>query len=224
MTTIVINEREQSSLLRFAPQANVQVLSNGIDVAHFRPIQPPATGAGVVFTGVFNYPPNEHGAIWMAERVWPLVRAARPDARLTLVGAHPTPAVRRLADVDASIEVTGTVPDVRPHLWSAGVAVVPLSTARGLQNKALEAIAAGLPVVLTKCVREGLPSSVHPACVAADEPRTFADAVVGVLARSPDERRRLAQQADLTSLDWATQLEPLLRFIEGIREDWRETA
>ena len=221
LITTVINERERCSLQRIAPGANVRVLSNGIDVVHFGAPEPPAASARVVFTGVFNYAPNEQGALWMATQVWPLVRAARPDARLVLVGANPTRAVRRLAEKDESIEVTGTVPDVRPHLWQAALAVVPLSTARGLQNKALEAIAAGLPVVLTSCVREGLPSSVDYACVVADQTRPFADAVVSLLARSPNERRHLAERADLSALDWPTQLEPLLDFIEARRTERR---
>jgi sugar transferase (PEP-CTERM/EpsH1 system associated) len=221
LTTTVINERERSCLERIAPLANVHVLSNGIDIMHFRSPDPPAVGARVVFTGVFNYPPNEQGAIWMAERVWPLVRAVRPDAQLLLVGANPTRTVRRLADTDRSIVVTGTVPDVRPYLRQAALGVVPLSTARGLQNKALEAIAAGLPVVVTSRVREGLPSCVDAACLVADDDRTFADAVVGLLARSPNERRDLARQADLSALDWGTQLEPLLGFIDATRKETR---
>lgn len=225
VTTTVINDRERSSLLRIAPSANVQVLSNGIDVSHFQPCERAVTSARVVFTGVFNYAPNEQGAIWMAEQVWPLVRVRRPDARLVLVGANPTRAVRRLAEKDGSIEVTGTVVDVRPHLWEAAVAVVPLSAARGLQNKALEAIAAGLPVVVTRIVRDGLPLNVEPACVVADDPRAFAEAVLAGLARLPAERRQLARRADLSSLDWPTQLKPLLQIIEAtVRQPSARTA
>jgi sugar transferase (PEP-CTERM/EpsH1 system associated) len=221
LMTTVINERERSSLERIAPRANARVLSNGIDIEHFRSPDPPAVSARVVFTGVFNYPPNEQGAIWMAERVWPLVRAVRPDAQLLLVGANPTRAVRRLAEKDGSIVVTGTVPEVRPYLWRAALGVVPLSTARGLQNKALEAIAAGLPVVVTSRVREGLPSGVDAACLVADDEDTFAGAVLGLLARSPNERRDLARQADLSALEWRTQLAPLLGFIGATRKEMR---
>jgi glycosyltransferase involved in cell wall biosynthesis len=212
----VINDRERAAVLRLEPSANVQVVSNGIDVPHFASRQTAAPSANVVFTGVFNYQPNEDGAVWMAQRVWPFVRSRRPDARLLFVGASPTRQIRRLAAADSTIDVTGTVADVRPHLWNAAVAVVPLSTARGLQNKALEAIAAGVPVVITPCVRDGLPASVAAACAVAEEPRRFADAVLELLARSPDDRRQLAARADLSALSWSSQLQPLLQLLDSV--------
>lgn len=212
--TTVVNAREQESLVAVAPNGRARVVANGIDVPSFRPAGPPGAEPRVVFTGVFNYQPNEEGALWMAEQVWPLVRAARPDARLVLVGASPTPAIRRLPAKDASIDVTGTVPDVRPYLWNAAVAAVPLAAARGLQNKVLEALAAGLPAIVTPVVREGLPSHVAPACVVASEPAAFADAIVTMLAKTPAERRAIAARADLSSLDWFGQLNPFLEMIE----------
>ncbi len=122
----------------------------------------------MVFTGVFSYQPNEDGALWLIDHVWPRVRATVPQAHLTLVGMGPSPTLRRRA-ADAGVEVTGAVPDVRPYLWRAAVAVAPLETARGVQNKVLEAVAAGLPAVVTPAVFEGLPDAVRPACrVAAD--------------------------------------------------------
>jgi glycosyltransferase involved in cell wall biosynthesis len=91
---------------------------------------------------------------------------------------------------------------------------VPLASARGLQNKVLEAIAAGLPVVVTPIVREGLPGEVERACAVASDPTTFADAVLAELARTPAERRAVAARADLSSLDWFGQLNPFLEMIE----------
>ena len=147
--TLVVNDRERRSLASRVPDANVRVVPNGIDLETFRPGGPPASAPRVVFCGVFDYRPNERGAIWFATKVWPLVRSKRPDAQLTLVGRNPTPAVRAIAESDPSVEVTGSVPDVRPYLWSAAVGIAPLLEARGVQNKVLEAVAAGLPVVVT---------------------------------------------------------------------------
>ena len=212
--TTVVNAREQESLVAIAPAGRTRVVANGIDLPGFRPPGLPSAEPRVVFTGVFNYQPNEEGALWMAEHVWPRVRVARPDARLVLVGASPTAAIQRLPTRDASIEVTGTVPEVKPYLWNAAVAAVPLSAARGLQNKVLEALAAGLPAVVTPVVREGLPSPVAPGCVVASEPAAFADAVLELLAKTPAERRAMAARADLSSLDWFGQLNPFLDLIE----------
>jgi sugar transferase (PEP-CTERM/EpsH1 system associated) len=206
---LVVNERERVSLAARVPDARVLTLSNGIDVSSFWPAGPPADGARVVFCGVFNYRPNERGAVWFANEVWPTIKARRPDATLTLVGAHPTPQVLRLAARDRSIEVTGSVPDVRPWLWRSAVAIAPLAEARGLQNKVLEALAAGLPTVTTRVVADGLPAPVLAGCRVADAPGDFADAVIDCLAMSPDERRDCAISADLSGLRWEDQLRPL---------------
>ena len=140
-----------------------------------RPTGPPPASQTVVFCGVMNYPPNDEGAVWLAREVWPRVRLARPDARLELVGSFPTSQVRQLANAADGVVVTGHVDDVRPHLWQAAVAAAPLQTARGVQNKVLEAVAAGLPAVVTPVVLEGVPAEVRPACAPAGDAFAFAD-------------------------------------------------
>jgi sugar transferase (PEP-CTERM/EpsH1 system associated) len=207
--TLVTTEKERGALRAIAPNGRIEVMQNGVDAASLRPSDGPAETPGVVFCGVMNYAPNEEGATWLAREVWPLVRRRRPDAWLRLVGSSPTRAVRRLADEGVGIEVTGHVADVRPYLWTAAVAVAPLLTARGIQNKVLEAVAAGLPTVVTPGVFEGLPVEVRAACLAAPSARAFADAIIALLNRSPNERRALAGAADLTALSWARTLEPL---------------
>ncbi|MDH4062793.1 MAG: TIGR03087 family PEP-CTERM/XrtA system glycosyltransferase [Acidobacteriota bacterium] len=211
--TTIVNERERQSLSDLAPGADIRIVANGIDTAAFRPPGPQAGEPRVVFTGVFNYQPNEEAAVWLAERVWPLVRRSQPQARLTLVGANPTARVQRLTRVDASIEVTGTVPQVQPYLWQAAVAAAPLATARGVQNKVLEAIAAGLPAVVTPVVYAGLPAVAAPACIVASDPTEFSAAILQLLGLTADERRARAERADLSSLSWPAQLAPFLELI-----------
>jgi sugar transferase (PEP-CTERM/EpsH1 system associated) len=213
--TLVVNERERQALTAQVPDADIRVISNGIDVHRFRSARVPAARDRVVFCGVLDYRPNERGALWFAREVWPKVRQQRQDAVLTLVGANPTAAIRALPSTDASIEVTGRVPDVRPYLWDSAVAIAPLAEARGLQNKVLEAVAAGLPTVITRIVADGLPASVMPACVVADDPGTFTEAVVDLLNETPEERRARAVAADLSHLGWADQLAPLLPTLQA---------
>jgi sugar transferase (PEP-CTERM/EpsH1 system associated) len=209
--TTVVSERERA-VLTDATGLDAVVAPNGIDVESFAPIGAPAEGAGVVFCGVFNYEPNERGAIWLAHEVWPIVRRARPDATLTLVGMHPTAAVRALA-ADPSVVVTGAVPKVQEYLWRSAVSVAPLAIARGIQNKVLEALAAGLPAVVTGAVAGGLPDAVRPGCAVADDPAAFAAAIVEWLARTPADRRAIAARADLTVLSWVRQLAPLVDLV-----------
>jgi glycosyltransferase involved in cell wall biosynthesis len=156
-----------------------------------------------------NYEPNEAAALWFGRRVWPLIRAARRDATLVLVGANPTRLVRALGEQDRSIEVTGSVADVRPFLWGSAVSVAPLFVARGLQNKVLEAAAAGLPTVVTSAVFSGLPREVVPACSVAETTQAFAERVLDLLSMSAADRRAIADRATLDSVGWTRRLAPL---------------
>jgi glycosyltransferase involved in cell wall biosynthesis len=209
--SVVVNQREADLLAALAPAARVSVLSVGVNLADLRPAGPPAAAAEVVFCGVMNYAPNVEGVRWFAHDVWPRIRKERPDAHFSIVGSSPVEYVRRLANPQSGISVTGTVPDVRPYVWRAAVSVAPLKTARGVQNKVLEALAGGVPAVVTSPVAEGLPGAALAGCRVADADDSFANAVLMLLARSPDERRAMANKADLESLAWERQLEPIYR-------------
>jgi sugar transferase (PEP-CTERM/EpsH1 system associated) len=212
---VVVNERERVALKRLAPTANVQVVQNGVDLTDLCPHEGPSAHLRVTFCGVMNYRPNEQGVLWFAKAAWPLVREQRPAARLSLVGSDPTEAVRDLVGADPTIQVTGTVPDVRPYLWRSAVGIAPIFVARGVQNKVLEAVAAGLPCVITPEVQEGLPPEVLPACMVASDASTFAVAIVTLLDMTPGERRAIAARASLGLLTWTDRLGPLASILDG---------
>ena len=212
VTTLVVNEKERAVLAAMAPEADVRMLPNGVDVDDFKPAGPSPPSRTVVFCGVMDYPPNEAGATWLVKDVWPRVVARHPEARLEIVGSQPSAAVRALAG--PGITVTGAVPHTRDHLWRAAVAVAPLHTARGLQNKVLEALAAGVPVVTTTAVGEGLPGGVASGCAFADQPEYFAACILRLLDLTPDERRAMASSVDLTGLSW---LGPRQQMVDVVR-------
>lgn len=138
--------------------AAIHAVTNGVDLEYFRPATPPPppppAGGRIVFLGAMDYRPNVDAVTWFTREVWPRVRAVRPEATFEIVGRRPTPAVSALHGRDG-VTVTGAVPDVRPHLAAAHVAATPLRIARGLQNKVLEAMAAGVPVVASPAAAEG---------------------------------------------------------------------
>jgi len=180
-----------------------------VDVDGLRPPRGPSAAPGVVFCGVMNYAPNEQAAMLLAREIWPIVRQRRPDATLTLVGSSPTRAVMALADPARGIVVTGAVPDVRPYLWDSAIAAAPIVTARGIQNKVLEAVAARLPTVVTPNIMASLPEAVASACVAAEGAPALADAIIALLNCSPGERRTIAERAHVDELSWQQQLGPI---------------
>jgi polysaccharide biosynthesis protein PslH len=211
--TVVVNERERDALCAVAPGTRAAVVPNGVDLQPLVPRSAPAEGPRVVFCGVMNYTPNVDGALWFCRHVWPAVRGRRPDAELLIVGSDPAPSVRQLHSLSNGIEVMGTVDDVRPHLWRSAVAIAPLLTARGIQNKVLEAVGAGLPAVVSAQVFEGLPTAVRPACRTGISAELFAEEALGLLALSPSERRQVAARADMSELTWESQLRPLYNLL-----------
>jgi glycosyltransferase involved in cell wall biosynthesis len=213
--TTLTTDRERQTLRANAPQARLEVIENGIDFASLTPPAPPTADAGVVFCGVLDYQPNVEGIIWFCRDVWPHVREARPDARLQVVGANPSPAVRRLHQPALGIDVVGPVADVKPYLWKAAASVAPLHTARGVQNKVLEAVAAGLPTVATSVVMQGLPREVRAACDEGNDAESFATAVLQLLSLAPEARRARAARANLEPLSWPRRLAPLRALLEA---------
>jgi sugar transferase (PEP-CTERM/EpsH1 system associated) len=213
-TSLVVNAREAGIARTLAPSASVEVLLNGVELERLHPIAPPAAAPRVIFCGVMNYAPNDEGMQWFVREVWPLIRARRADATLAIVGSDPTPALRTLCEGDASIAVTGRVRDVRDWLWESAVAIAPLRVARGVQNKALEAMAAGLPIVMTDAVAGGLPAEAMPAARVANTPEAFAEHLLDLLGQSPAARRNIAASGDLSALTWSRTLQPLWSILE----------
>jgi polysaccharide biosynthesis protein PslH len=154
---IVCSQREQELLLRQAPESRIAVIENGVDAAFFANPPHPHTAVRnrLVFVGSMSYHANADAAVWFAREVWPGLHRRFQDWTLTLVGSDPGEDVRALAGI-AGVQVTGTVPDVRPYYQTAFAAVVPLRTSGGTRLKILEALAAGVPVISTAEGAEGL--------------------------------------------------------------------
>lgn len=173
---------------------NVVFSPHGVDFAHFRPAPDRHQEAGlIVFTGNMGYAPNVDAILYFVERILPLIRAEQPDVRLAVVGTDPAPPVRRLA-ADPAIEVTGRVPDLRVWLDRAQIAIDPLRIGAGLQNKVLEGMAMGLPMVITSIANEGIGARPEEQVLIADDPPAFARATLGLL-RAPARAAAIGQAA-----------------------------
>lgn len=176
------SERDRALLSRLAPGVPMSVVPNGIDLDKYRRPSGAAPQPGeMLFTGLMSYYPNQHGIVRFTERVLPLVRARVPYARLRIVGANPSAAVRALAS--DHVEVTGRVPDVRPAYARADVSVVPLWIGGGTRVKALEALAMGVPVVSTPLGCEGLDVRDGRSVLIGRTDEELADAIVALMIR-----------------------------------------
>jgi sugar transferase (PEP-CTERM/EpsH1 system associated) len=197
---------------------HVHAVPNGVDLDYFRPADTdgaaPADRAVCVFVGALDYRPNVEGAIWFCRHVLPLVRRSRPDAQVRLVGRKPAPAVRRLAELPG-VELVGQVPDVRPHVASATVAVVPLQIARGLQNKVLEAMAMGKAVVASPQTLAGVRAEPGVHVIAAESPAQWAETLLRLFddARLRQQLGAAARSFVEQHHDWERCLAPLAELL-----------
>jgi len=201
---------EQEIFQRAVPGASSLVLRNGVDLEHFQPAPERAEPGHLVFTGVMDYLPNADGCEWFVREILPLVRRRHPAARFSIVGSRPNAKVQALAQVDG-VTVTGFVPETRDWLARAAVSVAPLRIARGIQNKVLEAMAMGLPIVGTTSATQGVDGVAERDFLVCDDARGFADAVVRLLD-APEPARELGRRARRfveQNYDWEVVFRPL---------------
>jgi sugar transferase (PEP-CTERM/EpsH1 system associated) len=203
--SLFVSAPEAELFRTLAPESSPKIghFSNGVDTDYFSPEQqhpsPYAPGErALVFTGAMDYWPNIDAVKWFASEVFPLIRertgGEMSDARFYIVGSRPAPAVQALAQ-QPGIVVTGTVPDVRPYIAHAAVAVAPLRIARGVQNKVLEAMAMATPVVVSPQALEGIDAVPGSELVLADAPSAFADACAALLEGQADASAAIGRAA-----------------------------
>jgi len=174
---VLASEDDKSWLVENgADAAAISVISNGVS-GRFLAARRIGGTSEIVFIGNFAFPPNRDGARWFLADCWPKIHAQAPSARLRIVGFRASGIARSLGP---GIEIVSDVPDVVPYLETAIIAVAPLQSASGIQNKVLEAMAAGLPVVATSPVARGL-ARPHPALV-GDDAGSFVSACLTLLA------------------------------------------
>jgi len=214
---------DEAELFRsLAPEcaAKVQYAHNGVDVDYYAsdPARPSPFAAGelpIVFTGAMDYWPNIDAVRWFASDVMPLLRAQQPAVRFHIVGMNPAPEVQALARTEG-IVVTGRVPDVRPYLQHARAVVAPMRVARGIQNKVLDAMAMGRPVVVSAAAAKSLSGRVGVDFVVADNAADFAAAVLDLLPAEPgDAMGRAARALVLADYDWPTNLAAVAKLLAG---------
>ncbi len=217
-----VTAAERDLFLAKAPTLaeRVHVIENGVDADYFAPDPErkspyPGGTQTVVFSGAMDYWPNVDAACWFAKDVMPIVRSRCPEMRFTVVGMNPTPAVQALSEL-GYVDVTGTVPDVRPYVSHADVVVAPLRVARGIQNKVLEAMALARPVVVSRASLTGLDATPGQHYLPAGEAQEFADVVLRLTDRQMGDRVGACARARvLDAYSWDAHVGDLCDLLMG---------
>ena len=218
--TLLVTEQEAGLLRNRLPErdrAKVVALGNGIDTALFDPsgVDPHTAladtdGPHLVFTGQMDYPPNIAAAQRIARRLLPGLRVTFPKAQAHIVGRAPTGAVQQLANVPG-VTVWGEVADVRPFLAGAHCVVAPLTIARGVQNKVLEAMAMARPVALSRQAATGIAATDGQHFAIGEDDAALIRQIERIVA-DPVLARDMGEAARRHVIDhqsWAAALAPL---------------
>ena len=194
---------------------------NGVDADYYRPTDVAYDADTISFIGRMDYYPNQECMKRFCAQVWPLLRAQRAAMKLIIVGADPTPSIKALGYLPG-VTVTGSVPDVRPYILKSAVMVAPLAIARGTQNKILEAMAMGVPVVTSRVAAGGVDAEPGAHLLVADGADAIAEAILRITSDA-SERARLSKagrERMLSSHAWGRSMERLDSIIERCVRDF----
>jgi len=195
--SILCSRQEAEILRKRAKERPISVIANGVDLDYFSPSAITSCSRVrpvIVFTGVMDYYPNVDAVRYFCQDILPLVGERLPAAQFYIVGRNPARQVVELGK-QINVVVTAAVPDVRPYLAQATVAVAPFRVARGVQNKVLEAMAMGIPVVGTREAFKSMAVTERDGIRVAHDPRSFAQHVITFLQGDATSRRQAARQA-----------------------------
>jgi GT2 family glycosyltransferase/glycosyltransferase involved in cell wall biosynthesis len=192
---LTVTEHEKRLLQSYLPDSVISSAARtGVDVRAIVPRdQSAADSDAILFVGYFRHPPNVEAVLYLANEILPRVLLTRPNARLTIVGAHPPPAVLALGKRPGII-VTGFVEDVADYYRTHAILAAPILSGAGVRVKVLEAMAAGVPVVTSTLGAEGIHAAAGRELLIADDPAAFASALVDLLTDS-ERATRLARSA-----------------------------
>ena len=214
------SEADETRLLEQVPSARTAVIPNAADVEYYqpRPSDPKPDGRTVVFFGLMSYVPNIDGVTHFIQDIWPRIAEANPDARCKIIGGRAPASVQALAG--PRVELTGFVPDLRPHLAEAAAVVVPLRLGGGTRLKIVEAMAMGKAIVSTTLGAEGINAVPGQEILLEDNPSAFADAVSRLLAEPALAARigRSARQLAVERYSWSGAAQALEGFYRRILE------
>lgn len=219
--TLLVSGAEAALLRRLAPESapNIDYFNLGVDSEFYSPAHrfdtPYPAGVNLVFTGALDYQPNIDAVEWFALRVLPHLQRCHPSLVFHIVGLRPVTRVLALRRI-AGVAVHANVPDVRPYLHHAALAVAPLWLARGVQTKVLEAMAMQKVVVVTPQAFEGISAVVQQEVMVAADDGAFIECILGALV-DPDRMAAMGARARrrvLLDYRWETSLQRLGRLLQ----------
>jgi len=231
--TITLSTHEEAALLRTRlPQYTdkIKTIENGVDAEYFHPCtespihqvssrgqQKASTIPTLLFVGVLDYKPNVDALCWFTDNVWPMIRSRFSEAKYLIAGKNVCRSIRKLNSIQG-IEVRGPAPDIRPFFREANILAIPLRTAMGIQNKVLEGMAMGIPIIASQKAVRGTNARAEHELLRAETPDDWVKQIARLM-ESPALCKTISQKARqyvIQHHDWKKTLEPLRALTENL--------
>lgn len=214
----VCSEIDQNHLQKNSPEANIQLLYNGVDIEYFsnNNVDKIQNSNKIIFTGNLSYFPNSDAVLYFTKEIFPIIKSELPDVKFLVVGQDPPKKVRKISS--NSIIVTGFVPDIKKYYIESTIAVAPIRFGAGTLNKILEPMTLGIPVVATPISVEGLPVTNEKDILIASSAEKFAEACIRLI-KDEELRRSLSKNAvDLVRnrYSWNIIVQNLIKYYQEV--------
>lgn len=211
---------EHETLVSYKATQNTFWFPNGVDTSYFH-TQEQYDHNQICFIGRMDYYPNQEGMFEFCEKVWPKLSAKKPELKLVIVGANPSDKVRELETLQ-NVKVTGSVPDVRPYVLNSALSIAPLNIARGTQNKILESMAMGVPVICSQQAAGGIDAVEDVHMLVARNTDEYVDKILDVTANENKRQQysEAGRQRVLTNHNWSHSMRRLDELIERCTNEY----
>lgn len=179
---LVTSKKDQDEFLTLSPSSPVEVLTNGVDTDYFSPIPANQRMDNVILiSGKMSYHANVNMALFAIQEIMPLVWKKNPNIHLWVVGKDPPSTIQQYS-ANPRIQITGTVPEILPYLQKATISLAPLNYGAGVQNKVLEAMACGIPVIASPLAVSALNVLTGREVLVANNPQNYADYILNLIS------------------------------------------
>ncbi|MFQ3549463.1 MAG: glycosyltransferase [Armatimonadota bacterium] len=217
--TIITSEQDKKALLELDSKLKIDVVPNGVDTEYFKPKNIKKIPTRIIFSGKMGYAPNIQAAKWFANNVFPILKDKWQNTEFIIAGSNPNKDIIKLGEIQG-ITITGYVDDLRPYLESSIVAVAPMMTAVGVQNKILESMSIGLPVITTQIASKPLGDGCE-GLIVLDNPKEIADEISNII-QNPQlsiEKGKIAREYVIKNFSWEASVEKLEKIYYELVEE-----
>ncbi|SES80697.1 hypothetical protein SAMN05216326_10449 [Nitrosomonas marina] len=208
--TTCTTKAELDTLNSYGTALKTDWFPNGVDADFFQPDGTVYDPHSISFIGRMDYFPNQQCMLEFCHQILPLIQEKIPDTKLYIVGAEPSKKIKSLEKINGVV-VTGSVKDVRPYILRTAAMVAPLNIARGTQNKILEAMAMGVPVVSSKLAAGGIDAIPDEHFLTADTPEEYAQKLINLMESAPlrEKYAKAGRERMLTNHAWQKSMKKM---------------